>query len=194
MPLLNFVSDFSPPETKLAHHALRIFLDGIVPDNIPEDKKELAKFVAQGKNRLIVFEFLEKLAFIEGLPDYKERTNKLIERVSPTVLTSVMVGEVGENSFDHSSYEQWFPFVLLRLLSFITGSNVGTPWIEFRDKEGGLVARYHGRFSKPYFVKGSKIIDEGLHRGTGSLLSNSLHSSHISEFFTYSYVVDYKGR
>lgn len=183
MPLLNFVSDFSPPEPRLANHALRIFLDGIVPGNIPEDKKEQAKIIAQSKNRLLVFEFLDELAFIEGLPDYEERVNKLMDRISPTILTSVMVGIVGDNSSDYSNYEQWFPFILLDLLSFITGIKVGTPWIEFRDKEGGLVARYHGRFYRPYFVKGARIIDEGLNRGTGNLLSTALQSSTISDSY-----------
>jgi len=183
MPLLNFISAFPSPEPKLSNHPLRIFLDGVVPEDLPEEKKSQAEFIAQGKNRLIVFDYFRKLAFIEGLPDYKDRVKKIENRESPTIITSVMVGEVGSNNIDHDSYEQWFPFILLDLLSFATGVHVGTPWIEFRDADGKLVSRFHGRFHKPYFVKGTKIIDEGLHRGTGKLLTSALHSPVISESY-----------
>ena len=183
MPLTNFISGFSPPEPKLADHPLRIYLDGVVPEDIQEDKRGQAEFIAQGKNRLIVFEFLGKLAFIEGLPDYKSRVKKIENRTSSSIMTSVIVGEVGGNNIDHESYERWFPFMILDLLSFATGVHVGTPWIEFRDDKGKLVSRYHGMFHKPYFVKGTKIIDEGLHRGTAKLLTCALHSQVITESY-----------
>jgi len=79
---------------------------------------------------------------------------------------------------DYDNLKQWFPFQFLNLLGIATGIEVGANWIEFRDDKGNLVQRLHANFNNPWFSKGHKSIDEVIHRGTGTLLSNYQFSLH----------------
>lgn len=183
VPLVNFVSDFSTMIPELAKHPLRIYYDGDLPDDIPEDKYQFALMKSQNKNRLIGFNYLDKPAFIERLPDYKARIEKLENGKLPVTMTSVMVGSIGQNDPSPENYEAWFPFRLLDLLSFVTGRSVSLSWIEFLDENGDLVYRFHGWFDTPSYVRGIKVIDEGIHRGTGLLLTNAMKSEDINQSF-----------
>ena len=178
LPLSNFISSFMLDHPKLDRHALRIFSIPKIPEDLPEDKKLIARINAKGKNRLIVFNFLNRLGFIEPLSDYSTREQMLLEGKAQRVITSLMVGETGPNQTDFDSLKQWFPFQFLNLLGIASGTEVGVNWIEFRDDKGKLVQRLHANFNNPWFSKGHKAIDEVIHRGTGKLLSNYQFSLH----------------
>lgn len=123
---------------------------------------------AHSKNHLIVFEFAEGLGFVERLSDY-EVTNELLlegkERCKPT---AVMVGPTGSGPVE--SFERmrhWFPFDVLSLLTLATGTEVGCPWVEFRDDEGRLVCRFHRYLGVRPFRKGRRLIEEIALRDVG---------------------------
>lgn len=178
LPLSNFVSSFMNDHPKLDCHVLRMFSIPIIPEDLNEDQKFIAHIRAKEKNRLIVFNFLNRLAFIEPLHDYDARKQMLLEGKARCVITSLMVGEIGSNQIDYDNLKQWFPFQFLNLLGIATGIEVGANWIEFRDDKGNLVQRLHANFNNPWFSKGHKSIDEVIHRGTGTLLSNYQFSLH----------------
>lgn len=174
LPLTNFVSDFrwyAPNE--LDRHALRVFPTPQVPDEIThvphgpdqeerEQRAMLALMAANSKNHIVTFELNGALGFVERLPKYEERRDSLLAEDRQTRLTAVMVGEIGSNpsaAFDELA--SWLhPWDLLALLTLATGSEVGAPWIELRDEEGGIVRRFHRRLREPRFRKGHRVIDE----------------------------------
>ena len=178
LPLSNFISSFMSDHPKLDRHLLRMFSIPSIPDDLDENQKLIARCRAKEKNRLIVFNFLNRLGFIEPLPDYDARKQMLLEGKAQRVITSLMVGEIGPNQIDYDNLKQWFPFQFLNLLGMASGTEVGANWIEFRDDKGMLVQRLHANFNNPRFSKGHIAIDEVIHRGTGTLLSNYQFSLH----------------
>jgi hypothetical protein len=186
MPLINFVSKFMQYEPSFGNHPLRIFPDAVVPDNIPPEGRDMAEHVVSQKSRFILFEFNKSIGFIEALPDYEDKEKRLLKRQIPSAITSVMVGDIGKNGIGLDEIMQWLPLHLLDLLGLASGNEVATPWIEFRDQNGKLARRIHGSFGFGHslFIKGTKSIDEVLHRGTGKLLSIAqacpdLHESYL---------------
>lgn len=162
-PIFNLISDFTPGDSQLDCHPLRI---------IP--KLEDA--------HLIVFDFKGTQGFIEPLIDFDERKNQLESGQVPRTITAVMVGEVGSESLDIDKLTNGLPFGLLPLLSLATGSEVGIPWIEFRDANGGLVRRIHKRFGQPIFSRrGHTTISEQYNHGTGYLLTCAQSSTHYEK-------------
>jgi hypothetical protein len=90
--------------------------------------------LGSGEDKLIEYEFEGSKAFIERVPDYDLRMRELREGRAINRITSVMVGEVGAHPHDSfEALEQWIPLHLLGVLGLVTGSEVGTPWIELRD-------------------------------------------------------------
>jgi hypothetical protein len=186
MPLINFVSKFMQYERSLGSHPLRIYPDATIPPDIPPERRNAAEYAVRQKSRLILFEFDKSLGFIEALPDYEEKERRLLKRQIPSAITSVMVGDLGNKPIDLDKIMAWFPLFKLDLLGLASGNEVGTPWLELRDQNGRLVRRIHGTFGFGHslFIKGSKAIDEVLHRGTGRLLSMAqacpdLHASYL---------------
>jgi hypothetical protein len=178
LPLSNFVSGFMSDHPKLDRHPLRLFSIPDIPEELTDDQKLMAKVRVKEKNRLIVFNFLNRLGFIEPLTDYDARKQELLEGKAQRVITSLMIGEIGPNQIDYDNLKQWLPFQFLNLLGFATGTEVGVNWIEFRDDKGTLVQRMHANFNNPRFSKGHEAIDEVIHRGTGTLLTNYQVSLH----------------
>jgi hypothetical protein len=198
LPLTNFVSDFRwPAPDALDRHPLRIFPTPDVPDEIiqalsekasEEDRRSawLAVMAANSKNRIITFEFGGAYGFVERVPEYEELRDSLLAEEHQTRLTAVMVGEIGSNqSVNFDEVVGWMhPWDLLALLTLATGSEVGAPWIEFRDEEGGIVKRFHRRLREPRFRKGYRVIDElPIHgeperpTGTGRLITRATSRS-----------------
>lgn len=175
-PLLNFVSDFCPGPPELSNHPLRIFPTPSIPEGPSKENFPSASLYANSRNQLIVFAFNGSPAFIEPLPDYAEREAKLRSLSAPRLITAVMVGEVGDNSIRLEALKSWFPYDLLRALNFVTGSEVGVPWLEFRDERGGLLRRAHQLHCGACFEEGHRVIEEGIHRGTGRFLTCFLSS------------------
>ncbi len=178
LPLSNYISSFMSDHPTLDHHPLRLFSIPDIPKELTNDQKLIARIKAKEKNRLIIFNFLNKLGFIEPLPDYNYKKIMLLEGKAQRIVTSIMVGEIGPNQIDFNSLKQWFPFQFLNLLGVATGTEVGSNWIEFRDDQGALVQRLHININNPWFSKGHKAIDEVIHGGTGTLLSNYQFSLH----------------
>jgi len=174
LPLSNFISGFAQYPLCLDRHPLRICSTSISFNELPNQKKAIARFLA--KNKLIIFKFNDSLGFIEPLADYNERKNRLLSGQERNVITSVMVGEVSSNSIELEDLDQWFPFDFLTLLELTTGTEVGAPWIEFRDTGGNLVRRIHIKLGHPVFSKGRAPIREEIHHGTGYLLTKAQSS------------------
>lgn len=176
LPLLNFVSEFCNSSPEVSNHPLRISPPPAIPEGLSRDEFLKAAFHANSQNRVIKFEFKGLPAFIEPLPDYANREARLKAGEAVRLVTAVMVGEVACNSTDRKNLRGWFPFHLLTALGFVTGTEVGAPWLEFRDEYGRLVHRVHEVYGGANFTEGHRIIDEWLHRGTGRLLTCFLAS------------------
>src|SRR5215213_124177 len=171
IPLTNFLSRFVTQHPTLDRHPLRIYPTPIVPDGLPEVDAFIAAQNANLKNRLITFEFMGKPGFIEALPDYSTREENLREDRERYAITALMIGEVGSNSIEQDSLKQWLPHDFLRLLSTATGISVGAPWVEFRNDRGELVRRVHVKLNQAPFSRGHRPLEEGVHSGTGYLLT-----------------------
>lgn len=161
LPLLNFVSEFSQGIPRLKH-PLRI--------------NEL-------DSRVIKFDFGKKIAFIEPLSDYLDRKNSLYSGKEKNKITSIMVGELGDNSMELADLEKWFPFGFLYVLGVATGSEVSASWIEFRSQDGHLVRRVHPSLKVPCFFRGHVAIDELFNIGIGSLLTNFQSLDLLNELY-----------
>lgn len=178
LPLANFLSQLRVSDRSLDLHPLRIYPTPIIPSDLPEKDAVHATLLANSKNHLIVFQFNGTLGFIEPLPDYVARERRLLAGQENHILTALMVGEVGSHSIDFANLELWFPFDFLPLLELATGSEIGAPWIEFRDAGGNLVRRMHGNLGRPPFTKGRRPIREEIHDGIGRLLTRATASPH----------------
>lgn len=179
VPIFNLISDFTQLNSQLDCHPLRILprLD----DAENTTWTPLFRKLFFNIHRLIVFDFKGTKGFIQKLLDFKERKKKLYSGQVQRTITAVMVGEVGSESIDIDKLTNWLPFGLLPLLSLATGSEVGIPWIEFRDANGGLVRRIHNRFDQPKFSRGHITISGHDNPGTGYLLTCAQSSTQYGE-------------
>lgn len=177
IPLSNFLSRFVANHPTLDRHPLRIYPTPVVPEGLTEEDAFIATHNAHLKNRLITFEFMGKPGFIEPLPDYDVREKNLTEGREQHSLTAVMIGEVDSRSIEQADLKEWFPDDFLRLLSLATGMPVGAPWIEFRNDRGELVCRIHLKLNLSPFYRGHRPLEEGVHSGTGYLLTRYQASS-----------------
>lgn len=124
---------------------------------------------------LIPFEFGGRAGFIEPLVDYRERAEELHTGRARSRVTAVMVGETGGEDCSHlETVESWFPFFLFEVLSLATGSEIGSPWIEFRDADTRLVRRIYTRAGAPLYIPGHRAVDQALHQGIGALITRTL--------------------
>ena len=185
LPLSNFLSEFFDRSPRLNRHPLRMYPTPEIPRELTENDRFFAETKANEKNRLIIFEFKGALGFIEAMPDYEERKSRLQEGQGKCLITAVMVGEAPSDLLDWNDLERWFPFKLLDILSFATGSEVGAPWIEFRDDRGGLVRRFHASMGGLSYARGHRVIREDIHRGTGLLLTHSLSSPEFGKSYLH---------
>lgn len=172
MPLVNFISEFHGGHPIFDNHPLRIHPIPKYPDNLEHEERQRADLDTHYiRKRMVSFLFKERPGFIEPLPNYVRLAKKLEDGKVKSLITAVMVSELEDENIETAEVEKWFPFRFLRLLSLATGTKVGTPWIEFRDKEGKQVRRLHLTRSQPQFTKGEKAIHEIVHGGTGHLLT-----------------------
>jgi hypothetical protein len=166
LPLSNFISSFMSSHRDLNCHVLRLFTIPNIPEELTDEQKLMVSVRIKEKNRLIIFNFLNRLGFIEPLPDYDTRSHKLLEGKAQKLVTSLMVGEIGSNQIDFDRLKNWFPFQFLNLLGIASGIEVGANWIEFRDDKGRLIRRLHASLNNPRFSRGHKAIDEVTHNRT----------------------------
>lgn len=183
LPLMNFISDFQDFLPELDSHPLRLYPRLRPPNDSTNENEALAGVRTDQNNKLIIFRFKNNLGFIERLIDYDDRTTKLLEGYKQCVITSLMIGEVYSKRTNFEDLGLWFPFQFLDLLGLASGTEIGAPWIEFRDNRGGLVQRFHVNLNSPWFSRGHSAIDERVHRGTGYLLTQSQHSLHFGNAY-----------
>ena len=208
LPLANFLSRFRQRRPELDRHPLRVFPTPEVPPEIthvphgPDQERQEARAVsaliaANSENNLIVFGFSGGLGFVERLPDDPESERRLLEGKERHKTTAVMVGPIGGEPVE--SFErmrEWFPFDVLSLLTLATGTEVGCPWVEIRDRQGRLVRRFHQGLGVGPFRKGYRLIEEiPLTRGrgfkaTGRLVERACsHSKEFGEAFVRAAIV-----
>ena len=181
LPLLNFVSEMIYIGTDLDQHLLRIYPPTALPADLSDEERFYAFRIANQKNYVIPFDFNGGLGFIERLPDYDERMSRLKAGKERNIITAIMVGEVETNSIDLTEINKWFPFDFLILLGLVSPSEVGYPWIEFRNAEGHLVRRIHVWHSNAPFSYGHVTINENIHRATGHLLTRAINSGALGK-------------
>lgn len=154
MPLWNFLSGCVAHGNYLGNHPLRIYPVVIPTGEFETEQQELAAhFNAKCRNWIISFDFNGGVGFVERLPDYEKRKEKLSSWDADRLITAVMVGEVNHQPTTPEGLEKWFPFDFVSLLEIATGIEVGYPWIEFRDQEGRLVERIHVKRGSPTLYK-----------------------------------------
>jgi hypothetical protein len=176
LPLSNLISGFQQSHPGLDRHPLRIYQTPVVPVGLSGTDLLNAGLVANRHNRLIVFEFGSQPAFIEPLADYQDRKGDLEKGRERNLITSVMVGDVGGRLVDFSDLANWPPLNFLPLLGIVTGSEIGSPWIELRDAQGKLVRRIHYQLGRPAYARGHSAINENVHGATGYLLTKAQSS------------------
>jgi hypothetical protein len=170
LPLLNYDSHYWRPWPERLAHPLRF----ASPARESSENQLLPQILLRG--RVTAFEMEGEMGFIQPLQDSEERIYALRRGKTKSARTAIMVGPVGPKGIDWTDLESWFPFNIVRLLTLANGCEVGAPWIEFRSAEGTLVRRWHLRLGSPEFFDGLMIIDERLHGGTGTLLTQALKS------------------
>lgn len=173
IPLFNFVAEVNS-ERLFGHHPLRIFPTPFVPDDLPQTEKLAATLRANRRNSVTGLKIGDSQCFIECLPDYDTRFAEL-KGGAQRRLTAVLVGEVGQNAVSTiADFVSWFPFEVLSALSFVSGTEVGWPWVEIRDSDGGLIRRLHGHAQVPTFHEGDALLDKFDRPGTGRFLTQYL--------------------
>ncbi|HMG73659.1 MAG TPA: hypothetical protein VK582_09165 [Pyrinomonadaceae bacterium] len=152
IPLSNFTSRFLSRHQAIDTHVLKLV-------------------GGQETQWAIAFEFGDGVGFIEPMPDYDRREQDLKDGRERHLITALMIGSVGSNETDGDKFYDWVPFDFLRLLSFATGTTVGSPWSELRSKTGDVVRRIHRNDELESFSRGHRTIDELVHSGAGYLLT-----------------------
>jgi len=129
---------------------------------------------------VIGFLFDGRPAFIQRVADYPHRKASLESGESRHLVTAVMIGEVGERSFEFAMNDRrsWFPTDLLPWLTFATSRRVGAPWIELHDADGNLVRRVHLSFGVPDLRPEVARVDNRIPgRSIGALLTSVMQSA-----------------
>jgi hypothetical protein len=183
LPLQNFTVELTVSHVALDNHPLRLrALDSGALAARPQSNSD--GIYVNRTNPVLAFASQEGTVFVEPLPDYAQRQSRLLNRQAHTVITAVMVGSIGTNDIEDAN--TWLPFDVLLLIALASGVEVGVPWVEFRDADGGLVRRDHFSSRWPSFTDGSAIIAEDhANRGyLGPFLSQALHSAEIGSSLT----------
>jgi hypothetical protein len=183
LPLFNYVGNFDNYEKEIKDHPLRMFSELEIPNDISEKEKEINRTIIHQKCKIIKFTFKNEIGFIEGLPNYYERVNELISYKKPLLITAVMVSRTCNHACNIEEIDNWFPYYFLDLLSFVTGTEVTSPWIEIRDKQGNLIKRIHNIFPRTLFLRGKRVFNEAIHSGISNLLTKAQVRSEAKENF-----------
>lgn len=147
---------------------------------MPGPERFAAYSVANERNAVLGFFIEEQLCFIERLSDYDDRLAQL-EAGAQRKTTAVLVGDVGNRPVTTlQEFRSWFPFEALSALGFVSGVDLGFPWIEIRDDRGVLIRRLHGSSWRPTYDAGDRMIGKycgGPNSGAGVFLTSYLKCS-----------------
>ncbi len=174
-PLLNLVAGYPDRRDRLAHHPLRLKAASEAGEG---EMGHLLEMVLGSRGGGVILFEAGRPGFIEPLADHAERERMLEAGTAHSLVTAVMVGEVGENSTAWTDLPTWFPFDFAGLLSLASGTPTGIPWIDFRGADGQLVSRFHRHVAPKPFAKDRPGIAPGS-PGVGRLLTCASRS----EFF-----------
>ncbi len=167
--------------SELSNHPLRIWKPASPPPDLPSEEIERFRVLAAIQPIMIGFNFQDRTAFIEPLPNYREVISILEEQKKRWAITSVMVGHILDNSTAYEDVRAWFPFYLFPVLELLAGRELGSPWIEWRDSEGRLTGRTHIHVRCPPFEKGQAAFRAGSAGYAGLLLTEAQSSPHVRE-------------
>lgn len=170
LPLLNLVSGARQGGHGLESHPLH---------SDATQRRQLPRWMPQGT--MIRFEYEDRSAFIERLPDYHDRVGRLKDGADSALVTCIMVGETADQPVTSECIRDWLPADLLLVLSLACGTEVGAPWVETRAHEGQLVSRVHLSLVSPKFKKGHPAIYEEAWVGTGDLLTAASRSGMLGD-------------
>lgn len=174
LPIFNFVEGLASTTSDLDSHPLRLPPPVEIASNVVNERAEHTGALANG---LLAFEFDGELAFVEQLPDFTSRKDRLSNREAGSLITVVAVGSQKDQPPSWPELvSSWRPLHLAELLGLAGGVRVWPTWIEFRDPAGRLVRRFHADFTSSPFHQGFRIIDEAAVRATGQLLSKAMAS------------------
>ena len=171
-PLLNLVTGYPDRRDRLAHHPLR--LNAAASPGEGEMGHLLEMVLGSSGGGVILFDS-GRPGFIEPLADHAERERMLQVGTAQSLVTAVMVGEVGENSTAWTELARWFPFDFAGLLSLASGTPTGIPWVEFRGADGQLISRFHRHVAPKPFAQEKPAIGPGA-PGVGRLLTCAARS------------------
>lgn len=171
VPLTNFIYTFHwNLQPRFTQHPLRLYSMPTISETDDGEKVTNAMFAGMSRSLLIGFDFGGTTGFIQPLPDYSDKKEKLESGKERQCVTALMVGEITERMDP-----VWFPHDYANLLSLASGAEVGASWLEFRDNEGKLVSRKHFPTYKWVYDKGFAVI-ERIHDSLGQLISRASNS------------------
>ena len=177
LPLSNFI-----PEAwkgglykDLDEHPLRLCRWPTIPDGLPQNEATGAVLTLAQRAGLLTFLLNGETGFIERMPSYDARV-KRVRQDRTRRITAVMVGPAHVQSVDWADLAGLFPLDILSMLSLVTGTTVGAPWIEFRDEKGSLVRRVHicfggGRYERLHPAQYNLLLLNGPGYVTGQVLA-----------------------
>jgi hypothetical protein len=143
--LVNFVAGILPFRDSAAPHPLRF-----------------------GTSRWIPLSFDGNPAFIELLPDYEQRTQRLKDGTETVSTTAIFAGTVpSSEGLDITAVKDWLPTAAADALSLATGISVGIGLIELRKEDGTLNRRIHIPFQNKAFRPNHSFVTDPAHARTG---------------------------
>lgn len=173
LPLFNFMPGWRNPSTLPQDFVSRTERLKKASGSLPGGTKWIPGARTDG-GYVIPFRLNGRAAFVEPMPNYEESRRRLLEGRERRLVTAVAVGEVGDRDARRSALWDWFPIDIFEVLGFANGIPVGSPCVEFRDAQGGILRRHAINFGHPVFYKGRPVIDAGVHGGVGELLTRFL--------------------
>lgn len=184
LPLTNFLSEFNLHFPDFSNRPLRLHPQANIPADASNEERQLLERWHERQDCLIAWRMLGGICYIERLPDYKTREERLKSGQSTAEITAVAVGPFPADVDPEHPAGEWFPFKLLTYLSLATGRDVGAPWLEVRSADGGLIRREHLPVISPRYFKGHPAIDELHGPYTGPLVEaglavNGIRHSHL---------------
>lgn len=183
LPLVNFMPNPWKGEffLQLAEHPLRLASWPALPDGLSEHDRLMASAHLHHRGGLYTFMLCGEPGFIERLPNYEARA-KRVRRKRSRMITAVMVGPAHVQNVEWSDFASLFPLDILSMLTLATGTTVGAPWIEFRDKKGALVRRIHICFGAGRYEKSTAAIHNHLvGNGPGYLIGKVLTAADLGQ-------------
>ena len=129
----------------------------------------------------IRFSLCGQQAFIQLLPDYTNRVERLERGRVANLLTAFVVAPAHANSVSFTDHKNLFPVDMLAMLTLATGVRVGAPWVEFRSSRWELVRRDYIQFGTPAYEHGRSALSPRAPGAVGPLLTGLFSSPELGQ-------------